>query len=253
MVFESLYKVLHELDNDQDSSFVSAPIFWRFLWCAESLLKGYNEDDRYRIISSVFNNHNITLSTIARLLQKLESEHNRFAEKDTNVSTQLLPLQKILELESIFFERAIHEMNDGTLICDFGRCIPYLLENIDTDRAKSAIEKMIRSDNGLINLITWSVSTGTIFTREVSHYHKVVLENMAKFIDADVAYKRIKAFADTCAFTSLDLKSKQYIAAFLIHIEKGEVVEDDFETRDKILNTEIDSRIKEIEIALHKK
>jgi len=251
IALNSICKVWHELNDNEGSSFLSTPFEWRFLSCIESLLNKLDDTEKHTILIGIFNDTNVSLSTIATLLRRLEAEHNRFVNDGKGIDSQTFSLEKVLELENVFKERAITEMNSGDLISNFGWGVPFLMENIDVDRSKEAIEKMIATDYGLINLINSSVGTGKISNGEVLRFHKVYLENTSKYIDANVAYERIKAFADTSAFINLDLESKQDIVAFLIYIERDEVVEGDFEDRDQILTNEIDSRIKAIVAALH--
>ena len=81
-------------------------------------------------------------------------------------------------------------------------------------------------------------------------YFKVSVEDMEKYIVSDVAHNRIKIFVILNIFMTLDLKSKQNIAAFLTHMEKSESVECAYEDRNMIMATAVDERVEEIESAL---
>jgi len=252
IILASICTVWHELNDNEGSSFLSTSFELRFRRCVESLLNKLDDTGKYTSLINIFNDTGVALSTIAILLRKLEAEHNRFVNDGNGIDFQTLPLENVLELERVFMERVITEMHGGDLINNFGWGVSFLIENIDIARTKSAFEQMIVSDSGLINLINSAVSRGEMRGREVTSYYNVHRENISKYIDINIAYDRIKTFANTDAFIDLNLEAKKKIVAFVIHTEGGNEINFDFDDDDKnkIPTKDVDKKIEAIETAL---
>ena len=249
-VFECLCKILHELDDNESMTFLTISFDLRFIMCIEALFSKLSDDSRREVLMKVFENQTIALSTLAILLRKLGESHNRYFESARDSESQLLSIEAIQALEKLFFERTLMEMKSGSLINEYDWSVLFLIEKIDEKNAKAAVDKMVATEYGLINLINSCVGTGKVSSRETLCYFKVSVEDMEKYIVSNVAHDRVKTFVISNTFMTLDLKSKQNVAAFLIHMEKSESVESAYEDRNMIMATAVDKRIKEIESAL---
>ena len=216
MIFTCLCKIWHTLLDDNESSFLAIPLSWRFSWCISLFLQKLDIDKRYITLHTLFGDINIALSTLSMLLCNLEKAHNRFTdEKRDSDDPQLLTLDLLLQLEKLFVERVTNEIREGGLINDFGLIVS-LFENIESEKAKIEIEKMICTDYGLANLVSSAIGEIIGTTR----FYTITKESIEKYIDIGIAYERIKAFMDKVEFADLDIESKRELIAFLLFVEK---------------------------------
>jgi len=251
IIFNALCKSWNELEDSEASSFLAIPFIWRFFWCSRALLMKLNEENRVALLQSTFNNAEIPLSTKALLLHDMERDHGRFDEKDRD-KTPILPLEKILEMEKVFFRCATNEMKAGHIIENFSWTILHLLENIDADTANDAISEMLKTDYGLLNLITSAKGGGKIGDRYTTRYVNIASDVVEKYIPVECAYKRIKELTENITFLELPRFAKQSAITLLFHVEVEPSEEDGFTRRNDIHEKSVDERIVEIEAFLQK-
>ena len=244
-------KVWHNLDDNESSSFFSTPFLWRFFWVIEALISVLDESERFSEVLHIFNDCSIPLSTIAIVLHYFETEHNRFTDENEprqRERTPLLTLEKVIELEKIFVNRATQEVSNGKQICKFNSLTLFLLENIDSDVAKTFVSELLNTDYGLSYIISSGISGGKVGNGEIRRFYKVNTENIEKYISIGAAYERIKVFYKNADFLDLDNETKHCLAAFLVFMEKDTDGNADRTIMDRfnVFDTEVTDRLNAI-------
>ena len=230
LVLTCLTRQWNKLDDDTETSFFSMPFSWRLNFTARTLLEKISESERFNFVSQLFNDVEISLSTIEILLYDFESQHSRFTDSDSKVEEKLLTLDEVLNLESLFVRRTITECESGLILDNpHAMSVIWLFEQIDIEKAKQFTSKMIDSDLSLVKFISTTVGHGKGMGNTVFPLWIVSKDSIAKYIDIDTAYKRIIDFIHSSDFKALPDKIQQNIAAFLIWKEnqkKAAVLDD---------------------------
>ena len=204
-----------------DRGFFSVPFAWRLLFCVDPLLKAMDSTARFSCIYSVFENEDIQPSTLALLLQDFEIQLGRFTEGASVRDDALFSLQEVLELETIFKNRAVEAIDSGDALKQHqGLNFLWMLGRVDAELAEKIKKSLISDDISLIKVISYCTSRGTVATKIVEKTRDVNRQTIGEFIDVDEAYRRIKTFVVTSQFDSLPEDDQMNAIAFILITER---------------------------------
>ncbi len=205
-----------------DRGFLSVPFAWRLLFCVDSLLKAMDPPVRFPCIRSVFENKDVQPSTLALLLQDFETQLGRFTKDVSITGDAFFSLQEVLNLETIFKNRAVEAIDSGTALKQHqGLNFLWMLGKIDAELAENRKKSLISNDTSLIKVVSYCTSRGTVATKIVTKIRDVNRQAIGEFIDVDVAYRRIKAFVATTQFTLLPEDDQMNAMAFILVTERA--------------------------------
>lgn len=220
LVLTCLIQQWHKLDDDTEDSFFSMPFIWRLNITAGLLLEKIPQKERLGIMTKLFSDDKVNLSTIEALLYDFERQHGRFTDTEPKDDDKLLTLDEVLSLESIFVNRVMDEYESGVILDNpDAMSVIWLLEQIDDEKAKLIQSKIIDSDLSLAKLISATVGHGRGMGNSVFTIWNVHKESIEEYLDIDTAYKRMEDFSHSNDFRILPEEIRQNIAAFLICME----------------------------------
>ena len=223
LILKCLFLHWHELE-DEDISFYSISLNIRLLLTASVLIKAIDTSRRYIVLSSLFNDDNVDVSTIGIITQSFEEEHNRIVNKSPSVHEPTIPIEELLKLEETFVSRVIQEFESESLLNnDSATKIIWLFEQIDESKAKEFTDKMITTDLSLANFISAAVCCGTssdLLSGRTHKFWSIRKDSINKYIDIDSAYESMSTFVHSNEFKELPESKRENISVFLICVEK---------------------------------
>jgi len=207
--------------NVEEKGFFSVPFEWRFLFCADPLLKCMDESDRYSFLQAVFEDSEVQPSTLALLLNDFETQHGRFSDDATVKDEPIITLDEVLGLEEIFKRRALETLeSESALEKHNGLNFLWILEQIDAELAVNKKKSIVTDEISLVKVLDYCTSYGRISGRIVSKTRQVNLKKIEEFIDIDEAYRRIQIFVTTNNFLALSEDEQMNVTAFLLTMER---------------------------------
>ena len=213
-----------KLEDNEEQSFFSIPFDWRLLYCTTALVNVIDKADRFNIISSLFIDPEVSLSTLARILLDFERQHNRFTDNELDVNKAQLSLDEVFELERTYTKRVLNELESGELIKkDSLLHILWVADQLNENEIKKLSASMIKTEQDLAYFISSAVSRGKGADKTVFTIWNVDKDSINEYIDIDEAYHRIDKFVYTNEFMALDNKRQEDIVAFLLLVEKNVV------------------------------
>lgn len=189
--------------------------------CIVKLLSLINDDNRYQCIKTIFFDNSIQVSSIARLLERFESQHGRFFEDIKEEDMKSVSIRELLELEQILKDRAVIVIDNHIAINQKkGLEFLWILGKIDEEYTKSIKKKLITDDISLTRVISYCTSSGRFAARTIYNTRHVQIKLLSEFIDVDTAYQRIKQFISFPEFLELEDDLQINAVAFILQYEK---------------------------------
>jgi hypothetical protein len=248
LVFRCLCKTFHMLEDELgDRTFLAISLEYSFYSCANALLQKLNETSRITVLSEVFVDSCVSLSTIAVLLVELERELDRFGLKNSNAIIPSVTEESMLKLEPLFIQRTQTELDSGALISNFSWQIIFLFENINDKLAKVTIANMLVADLGLVNFINAHFSIGKRGDRETTRIYKLNIAGMEKYSVVDDVYSRMSNFIFTDEFMIISRRTMLVIVAFILIVEKINNKDSQTDSRLEIFEPLVKTKLIEIE------
>lgn len=234
-----------------DRAFPSFPFAWQLLFCVDSLLKAMDSAVRFPCIHSVFEDKDVQPSTLALLLRDFEDQLGRFTEDSSIRDDAFFSLQEVLELETIFKNRAIEAIHSGAALKQYqGLQFLWMLGKVDAKLAENIKKSLLSDDLSLIKVVSYCTSRGTVVSKTVIKTRNVNRQAIEEYIDVDEVYQRIKAFVATSQFFLLPKDNQMDAIAFILVTERepsgsimeNSIAEDDIikelnQLREKSTNT----------------
>lgn len=208
-----------------ERGFFDMPFTWRFLFCADPLLKAIGPSSRFQFVYSLFEDPCVHPSTLSLLLQNFENQHGRFNGKESEGTKEnpLLYLDEVLKLEEVFKRRAIQQLDlDDAIQQNNGLNFLWMLEQLDSELTAEKKKQLVSDDSSLIKIIGYCTSHGQMLSSVVSKTRRVNLKSLGEFIENEEAYRRIKAFMKSKEFAKLPSEDWLNVGAFIMEYETNE-------------------------------
>lgn len=220
IVLRSLLLCWENLDNNANTSFFAPSLETYLLVAVKNLLTIIIPAARYPLLDSMFNINKVSITTIYEVLRELETQHNRFINREDYAEEKLLTLDEVIQLEGIFTTRTIAEFESGEILNHkyIGNVL-WLFEQLEPEKLKSYLDNIVVSDLSLAKFIGSIIGHGKIMSRTISETRIVHTDEINKYIDISTAYSRVSNFVNTDDFFDLPLEKKKCIAAFLARME----------------------------------
>ncbi len=137
-------------------------------------------------------------------------------------TTHCFHCKEVLELETIFKNRAVEAIDSGDALKQNIKGLNFLwmLGRVDAELAEKIKKSLISDDISLIKVISCCTSRGTIAIKIVEKTRDVNRQAIGEFIDVDEAYRRIKTFVVTSQFDSLPEDDQMNAIAFILITER---------------------------------
>lgn len=211
--------------EENDRNLFSIPFSWRLLLCAEPLLEKIEPEARISCIQSIFHDENVPPSVLALLLQRFENRLGRFTDDKSCSENTLIPLQNVLDLETIFITRARDAIETGAAFLQYqGLSFLWLLKQIDKKLAETIEKKIISDDVSLAKVISYCTAVSHTISASMIRMREINTESLKKYIDVDEAYRRMKSFTETNRFFSLPQNDQMNAIAFLLGMERPNMI-----------------------------
>ena len=200
------------------NGFIMYPLDWKVQDCIIGLLNLMDSNIQYSFILEKFSDEKIQVSSLARMLERLESQHGRFFEDKKEEENKTITIDQLMELEQCFKERAIAAIEDHSAIAQRnGLGFLWLLGKIDEDYVKTIKPKLITDEISLARVISHCTSSGRVASRTVHNTRNVKVSILSEFIDVEEAYERMKKFVETPGFLELEEDLEMDTIAFVLH------------------------------------
>ena len=200
------------------NGFIMYPLDWKVQDCVIGLLNLIDSNMRYSFIVEKLSDEKIQVSSLARMLERLESQHGRFFEDKKEEENKTVTIDQLLKLEQYFKERAIAAIKDHTAIAQKnGLGFLWLLGKIDENYVRTIKPTLITDEISLARVISYCTSLGRVASRTVHYTRNVIVSTLSEFIDVEEAYKRMKKYVETPGFLELEEDLEMDIIAFILH------------------------------------
>lgn len=205
----------------QNSQFLMLSAYTKAEFLVYDIMSKINdENERYNLIKSVLENINKEqLGTLASFIKRIELSHGRFAGKEESIEKQLITLQHLNDIESVYVSK-INEITQSESIIDIhGFHIAfYLWECIDKDKAQNYLDNILKEDINILKFICaiasrWTSSNGD---REWDFPSDKYLTYVSK----DTIYEKIQAF-DKRLLDKFTLEDQIKLASFSLNYESS--------------------------------
>lgn len=207
----------------EEQGFFTFPFEWRLRSCVDPLLEVIDVSERFSFLRGVFEDKGVEPSTLALLLQDFEVRHGRFTDKEPDEAKQMILLDELLNLESVFKSRCVDAIDSGAALSQYrGLNFLWMLSQIDEELAKQIRRALIRDDVSLAKVISYCTSHGKAAYKLIVKTRKVSEQALNEFIDIAEAHRRISIFATTHEFLLLPEENQKDIVAFLIAMKRSE-------------------------------
>ncbi len=212
----SLWPVLEAPNN----GFVIYPLDRKIQDCITGLLFLIDEQLRFPYIQALFKNTKIQVSSLARLLERFESQHGRFFEDKKEEEKKSVTIDQLSELEQILKKRAIEAIEDGSAIKQkHGLGFLWILGKIDEEYVSDIKTKLVTDDASLAQIICYCSSIGRFASRTVHNTRSVNTDRLSEFIDVEEAYQRMKKYVMLPAFLDCSEDIMFSVVAFILQYE----------------------------------
>lgn len=222
IILKCLAEKWHAFEID-DVGFFAIPFPWRFLFCADLLLKRIGDNERYQYVQSLFEDKTIQPSTLSLLLEDFETSHGRYNEDGTakDTSQQLLSLEAVIQLEQIFKRRAIESLDSRTLLnYHNGLSCLWMLGKLDPDLTAKKKREVVIDGISLSKVIGYCFSHGvTSLGYSSFKFWSLRKEALAEFVDVNDAIRQVNELIRTETFSSLSHAEQMNIAAFILAMD----------------------------------
>ena len=205
----------------QNSQFLMLSAYTKAEFLVYDIMSKINdENERYNLIKSVLENINKEqLGTLASFIKRIELSHGRFAEKEESIEKQLITLQHLNDIESVYVSK-INEITQSESIIDINgfHIAFYLWECIDKDKAQNYLNNILKEDINILKFICaiasrWTSSNGD---REWDFPSDKYLTYVSK----DTIYEKIQAF-DKRLLDKFTLEDQIKLASFSLNYESS--------------------------------
>lgn len=210
------------------SIFGSYTLRRRLLKIILELLKVISAEMRYDVVKTIMSSSEIPLGVIQEILGDLEHYHHRFMESEREYSDTIVTLEEVKELETVFMERTLTELQAGTLVKEEdASAIFWLMEKIDTEKSelsqmKAAMKEHLNDDVFFAKLIAIHVSSEAPLCDVIWNSD---INTLMQYMDLQEATVRVERFLTAEAGRQVEEQDKRKLAAFLIAVDfknKGE-------------------------------
>ncbi|WP_314983630.1 P-loop NTPase fold protein [uncultured Veillonella sp.] len=205
----------------QNSQFLMLSAYTKAEFLVYDIMSKINdENERYNLIKSVLENINKEqLGTLASFIKRIELSHGRFAGKEESIEKQLITLQHLNDIESVYVSK-INEITQSESIIDINgfHIAFYLWECIDKDKAQNYLDNILKEDINILKFICaiasrWTSSNGD---REWDFPSDKYLTYVSK----DTIYEKIQAF-DKRLLDKFTLEDQIKLASFSLNYESS--------------------------------
>ena len=201
-----------------------------------------NENERYNLIKSVLENINKEqLGTLADFINRIELSHGRLAGKEEPIEKQLITLQHLIDIESIYVSK-INEITESEVIIDIRDFYMafYLWECLDKDRARIYLSNILKKDINKFKFIC-AIARRWTSANDAGWYFSV--DKLSTYISTDIVFEQVQEISkeDLAIFT---LEDKIKLASFVLTYDKSESYRVDEEEAMKLVNDWKDDEVK---------
>lgn len=116
ILFIGLVKSWQHLKDNDDKDMFSLPFDFRLLLLVDSLMLRIDANRRAQLVSQVFEDVSIALSTVFWVLRYLEDQHNRFTEKHRHYDMIIVDEETLLKLETVFLTRVNSALGSSAIL-----------------------------------------------------------------------------------------------------------------------------------------
>lgn len=179
-----------------------------------------DESERYSLIKSVVENTNKEqLGTIAYFINSIELSHGRLGREDEHIEKQLINLQQLNDIESIYVSK-INKITQSETIIDINgfNIAFYLWEYLDKDKAESYLKNILKEDNSILKFICAIASRWTSSNGDSGW--DFPLDNYLIYVSKETIYEKIQAF-DKRLLDTFILEDQIKLASFVLNYESS--------------------------------
>ena len=201
-----------------------------------------SENERYNLIKSVLENINKEqLGTLAGFINRIELSHGRLAGKEEPIEKQLITLQHLIDIESIYVLK-INKITESEVIIDIRDFYMafYLWECLDKDRARIYLSNILKKDINKFKFIC-AIARRWTSANDAGWYFSI--DKLSTYISTDIVFEKVQEISkeDLAMFT---LEDKIKLASFVLTYDKSESYRIDEEEAMKLVNDWIDDESK---------
>lgn len=189
-------------------------------YCILRLLKALEEDARYRLLRSIYDDPDVGIGALSYLLRRLGDDHAKYSEfKDKNPNP-LVSEDLVDELEKKYINRIKEDISNDRI----GESIRnadfiFVLKIIDPQVSIAACKALLVNDKSFAKVIRFGLSHGHMVTSKVVKTWGFKPKNIEPYIELKEAYHRVCRLAETDAFRTMDDCAKLDFAAFAYFME----------------------------------
>ena len=224
------------------NGFILYPLDWKVQDCITGLLNMLDANTRYSFILTKLSDKTVQVSSLARMIERFESQHGRFFEDKKAEENKTVTIDQLMEMEQCFKKRAVVAIEDQSAISQRnGLGFLWLLGKIDENYVTTIKPKLITDEISLARVISYCTSSGRVASRTVHNTRNVKDSILSEFIDVEVAYERMKKFIETPSFLELEEDLEIDVIAFILHhdINKDDI-DGDYGISEERIRKEID-------------
>ena len=226
-----------------NSGFFSLSVYSKAEFLVYDIMSRFNnENERYNLIKRILENINKEqLGTLASFINRIELSHGRLAGKEEHIEKQLITLQHLIDIESIYVSK-INEITESEVIIDIRDFYMafYLWECLDKDRARIYLSNILKKDINKFKFIC-AIARRWTSANDAGWYFSV--DKLSTYISTDIVFEKVQEISkeDLAMFT---LEDKIKLASFVLTYDKSESYRVDEEEAMKLVNDWIDDEAK---------
>lgn len=226
-----------------NSGFFSLSVYSKAEFLVYDIMSRFNnENERYNLIKRVLENINKEqLGTLASFINRIELSHGRLAGKEEHIEKQLITLQHLIDIESIYVSK-INEITESEVIIDIRDFYMafYLWECLDKDRARIYLSNILKKDINKFKFIC-AIARRWTSANDAGWYFSV--DKLSTYISTDIVFEKVQEISkeDLAMFT---LEDKIKLASFVLTYDKSESYRVDEEEAMKLVNDWTDDEAK---------